>query len=137
MFKVVTTIKGVFFTTLFVAAFFLFSEILYQQAVILLLYLIYMRMPGGNADFRAELANVLTLSYLKRIDNGSDKQLTDATDKLLESLQSESSLMHVTEVNPQEVIDIDSAKLISSTIDGFVFFGLLVAMIARLILQAS
>ena len=77
------------------------------------------------------MANVLILKYLRNRNEGQDEELTHAADNLLLSLQYENSLQHIAEVNPQEVVDLDNAVMIS----GFVKQALLLVFLVALVVN--
>lgn len=132
MFKVITVMKKLVFVGVFVAIFFTFGATQFQQSVILLLYLIYVCMPRNDDIFRGTLANILILNYFKKNDDGTDEELSKATSSFLAQMQSEVSLLHITEANPQEVVDIDNAQVIAGLVEWLVFFALLASLIVTI-----
>lgn len=131
MFKALVVAKELFFIAIFSVIFFVVAADIFQQFLVFVSYLIYIKIPSpmANDAFRSLMANLLILKYLRNLDTGTDQELTRAADNLLLSLQSGTSLLHITEVNPKEVVDIDSAVVFSGLVSSLVSVLFLVALV--------
>ena len=84
MFFFAAIIRNTLPALLFVVIFILLESIhLYEQSLVILLYIIYMKIDRSNETFRQRFALVIILKWLKNLDSANTHDMRTDIDKLL------------------------------------------------------
>jgi hypothetical protein len=75
-----------------------------------LIYVVFTNLERSPDITRLNYASILMLNYFQKNDDGEDEVLSDATDKLLQSLEGESIKEYIIEENSNAVVGDESGR---------------------------
>ena len=118
MMFIVSFIKNIFFIIIFFGIFYAVGEgAFFERSVIILIYVVYISRVQTRQIEMLNYASILMLGYFKKLDDGKDAVLTQATGSLFNSLDGQANMDFINEASPTEVKSQDMGFTIAEMLE--------------------